>query len=620
MKSTAVKWLPTVPSWLKRHIPALDWLAHYERKHLPGDALAGVIVASLLIPQAMAYALLAGLPPQVGLYASLLPLAVYALLGSSRFLSVGPSALLSLLVATQVAAFAAPGSPRYLAYAMATALIVGVLQIAMGAARLGVLTNFLSQPVLSGFTSAAACLIALSQVKHLLGLPLPPTEHLHELLRELARAVPQTRWPTVAISAASVLMLLAFQHLLPRFLARWKALPPAVAQSVSKSGPIIVVILGTAIVAAFKLGARFGVRIIGEIPSGLPSFALPGLAVAEFLPLIPLAVTVSLIGFLENISVAKALAAKRRQKVDSDQELVALGAANLAAGFTGGYPVSGSFARSTVNFTAGANTGLASLITVAVVGVAALYLMPLFHHLPQAVLAAIIIVAVTGLMDFRMPRRLWRYNKADAAALILTFVAVLALGVAKGILIGVASTVLLHLWRTSRPHMAVVGRVPNTEHFRNVRRHEVQTLRHVLLLRIDESLYFANAKYIEDFVLCAAAERPQLRHLVLICNAVNFIDASALETLTDLRARLQDAGIELNLTEVKGPVMNRLAGTEFLGQLGSDRVFLTTEEAYETLSSTSSSPASSAIAPGRDRVSAVESRRCAQRGTHHAGP
>ncbi len=570
-------------SWLKRFVPALEWLAHYERKHLRGDALAGVIVATLLIPQAMAYALLAGLPPQVGLYASLLPLAVYAMLGSSRFLSVGPSALLSLLILTEVGALAEPGSSRYLAFAMATALIAGAMQIAMGAARVGVITNFLSQPVLSGFTSAAACLIALSQVKHLLGVPLPPTDHLHELLAELTRAVPQTRWPTVAISIASILLLLAFQYLLPRVLARWKAFPIALAQSLSKSGPIVVVIIGTAIAAAFHLGARNGVGIIGEIPSGLPRFALPALVASEFLPLIPLAFAISFIGFLENISVAKSLAAKRRQRVDSNQEFIALGAANLAAGVTGGYPVSGSFARSTVNFTAGANTGLASLITVAVVGLAALFLMPLFHHLPQAVLAAIIIIAVTGLIDFAMPRRLWRYNKADAAALILTFVAVLALGVEKGILIGVASTIILYLWRTSQPHMAVVGRVSNTEHFRNVRRHEVQTLPHVLLLRIDESLYFANAKYIEDFVLCAAAERPQLRHLVLICNAINFIDASALETLTDLRTRMQDAGIELYLTEIKGPVMDRLADTEFLEQLGSERIFLTTADAYEKL-------------------------------------
>jgi len=580
-----VKPLPIILSWLKARVPALDWLAHYQRRHLAGDALAGVIVATLLIPQAMAYALLAGLPPEVGLYASLLPLAIYALLGSSRFLSVGPSALLSLLIVTQVAALAEPGSPRYLVFAMATALVAGVMQIAMGAARLGVLTNFLSQPVLSGFTSAAACLIALSQAKHLLGVTLPPTHDLRELLGELARAVPQTRWPTVAISLTSVLVLLAFRDLLPRILARWKALPAALAQSLVKSGPIVVVIVGAALVAAFHLGARHGVSIIGEIPGGLPRFAFPALAASEFLSLAPLAFTVSFIGFLENISVAKSLAAKRRQKVDSDQEFIALGAANLAAGVTGGYPVSGSFARSMVNFTAGAHTGLASLITVAVVGLAALLLMPLFHHLPHAVLAAIIIVAVSGLIDFRMPRRLWRYNPADAAALILTFVAVLTVGVTQGIVIGVGSTILLYLWRTSRPHLAVVGRVGNSAQFLNVRRHEVQTLPHVLLLRVDESLYFANSKYVEDWVLGAAAERPQLRHLVLICSAINFIDASALETLTGLEIRLRDAGIQLSLAEVKGPVMDRLARSDLIEQLGHERIFRTTQAAYEKFKS-----------------------------------
>ena len=570
-------------SWLVRLVPALDWLVHYRRKHLPGDVVAGVIVATLLVPQAMAYALLAGLPPQVGLYAGMLPLAVYALLGSSRFLSVGPSALLSLLIVTEVALLAEPGSPRYLALAVATAVLVGVMQIVLGLVRMGVITNFLSQPVLSGFTSAAAFLIALSQVKHLLGVDLPQTEHLHQRLTELARALPQTDWFTLAISAVSVVLLLAFHYLLPWVLGRWTRLPVVVVQSLSKSGPIVVVIVGTVCVAAFRLGEHHGVSIIGQIPSGLPRFTFPEIAAADFLSLIPLSLTVSFIGFLENISIAKSLAAKRRQKVDSNQELLALGAANLTAGISGGYPVSGSFARSSVNFNAGANTGLASLITVAFLGLSALFLMPLFYHLPQAVLAAIIVIAVLGLIDFAMPRRLWRYNKADAAAWFLTFLAVLGVGIEKGILIGAASTIMLYLWRTSRPHMVVVGRVPQTEHFRNVQRYEVETLPHVLMLRIDESLYFANAKHIEDFVLCTAAEQLELRHLVLICNAVNFIDASALETLTDLRCQIQEAGIQLYLAEVKGPVMDRLAGTEFLEHLGRDRVFLTMQAAYEKL-------------------------------------
>lgn len=572
-------------SLLTRLVPAVDWLRHYERKHLPGDALAGVIVATLLIPQGMAYAMLAGLPPQFGLYASLLPLVVYALLSSSRFVAVGPVAMVSLLIANGVAGFAEPGSSLYLVFATATALVAGVMQIAMGAARLGVLTSFLSHPVLSGFSSAAAILIGLSQMKHLLGVKLPQTEHFHELLAQLALAVPQTNLPTLALGVASILVLLAFQYVLPRVLALWKKLPSLVAQSLSKSGPLFVVIVGTTIVGALGLGESRGVTIVGEIPRGLPKIAFPALGGSEFLTLIPLALTVGFVGFLESISVAKTLAAKRRQKVESNQELIALGAANVAAGLTGAYPVTGGFSRSVVNFSAGANTGLASLITAVLIAVSVLFLMPLFFHLPQAVLGAVIILAVAGLIDIATPRRLWRYNKADAAALLLTFVLVLALGIEKGILIGAASTILLYLWRTSRPHMAVVGRVPNTEHFRNVRRHEVQTLPHVLLLRIDESLYFANANYIEDFVLCAAAERPQLRHLVLICNAINFIDASALETLTDLRTRMQDAGIELYLTEVKGPVMDRLADTEFLQQLGHERVFLSTQAAYEMLAS-----------------------------------
>lgn len=589
-------------SWLKRLVPALDWLAHYERKHLPGDALAGVIVAALLIPQGMAYALLAGLPPQIGLYASLLPLAVYALLGSSRFVAVGPVAMVSLLIAAGVGEMAEPGSARYLAFATATALVVGAMQIAMGAARLGALTSFLSHPVLSGFSSAAAILIALSQVKHLLGVKLPQTEHFHESLAQLGGALPHARLPTLLISGASVLLLLAFQYLLPDLLARWKNFPSIAARSLAKSGPLFVVIVGTALVAGFQLGETRGVNIVGEIPRGLPKLALPALAASDFLPLIPLALTVSFVGFLESVSVAKSLAAKHRQKVESNQELIALGAANLAAGVTGAYPVTGGFSRSVVNFSAGANTALASLITAALIAVAVLFFTPLFYHLPQAVLAAVIIVAVAGLIDFATPRRLWCYNKADAAALLLTFVAVLALGIDNGILIGAASTIILYLWRTSRPHMAVVGRVANTERFRNVLRHETQTLPHVLMLRIDESLYFANATHIEDFVLCAVAERPQLRHLVVICSAINFIDASALETLTSLVTRLHDAGIQLYLTEVKGPVMDRLGRTEFLDQLGHERVFLTTQEAYEKLALASASRAPTPV--GTSEISA----------------
>ncbi len=570
-------------SWLTRLVPALVWLRHYERKHLPGDALAGVIVATLLIPQGMAYALLAGLPPEVGLYASMLPLAVYALLCSSRFVAVGPVAMVSLLVAHGVAELADPGSPRYLVLATATALVAGLIQIAMGAARLGSLANFLSHPVLSGFSSAAAIIIGLSQAKHLLGVRLPPAEHFHELPAQLLRALPRTHGPTLAIGVASMILLLGLQYLLPRALAAGRILPPVAAQTLSRTGPILVVILGTGIVAAFDPGEASGVHVVGEIPRGLSTLALPALGGSELLPLIPLALTVSFVGFLESASVAKTLASKRRQKVDSSQELIALGAANLAAGVTGAYPVTGGLSRSVVNFAAGANTPLASLITAALIAVSVLFLMPLFHHLPQAVLAAVLVVAVSGLIDFDTPRRLWRYDRADAGALVLTFLAVLALGIGQGILVGTASTILLHLWRTSRPHIAVLGRIAGSGQFRNVLRHKTHTLPHLLMMRIDESLFFANAEHVEDFMLCAAAERPRLRHLVLVCSAINSIDGSALETLTRLVARLRDAGIQFHLAEVKGPVMDRLARTGLVEHLGAGRVFPSAQAAYERL-------------------------------------
>lgn len=577
-------------SWLKRLVPAHHWLAHYERKYLPGDVLAGVIVATLLIPQGMAYALLAGLPPQFGLYASLLPLVVYALLGSSRFLAVGPVAMVSLLIANGVSEVAQQGTSHYLVLASATALLVGVIQVAMGVARLGVLTNFLSQPVLSGFSSAAAILIALSQVRNLLGLEIQQTDHFYELFTQLARALPLTNLPTLAISAGSILLLLVFQYMLPRVFKLHKNRPSTLAQSVTRSGPLFAVIFGTAIVAMFDLGNTSGVNILGEIHRGLPNLSLPILGSLDYQSLFPLALTISFVGFLESISVAKTLASKRRQSVDPNQELIALGAANVTAGLSGAYPVTGGFSRSVLNFSAGANTGFASLITAVLISVSVLFLMPLFYYLPHAVLSSIIMIAVAGFIDFATLRRLWRYNKADAAALIFTFFSVLTIGIEKGILLGVFLTIFLYLWRTSRPHMAVVGRVPNTQHFRNVLRHDVETLPNVLMLRVDESLYFVNAKYVEDYVLCAIGKRPLMQHLVLICSAINFIDASALETLSSLITRLHDGGIKLYLTEVKGPLMDRLSRTEFIDQLGRERVFMTTQEAYQKFATEAQSP------------------------------
>jgi SulP family sulfate permease len=331
------------------------------------------------------------------------------------------------------------------------------------------------------------------------------------------------------------------------------------------------------------LNGQAGIKIVGEVPAGLPSLTLPILDLNLWQLLLPTAVAISFVGYMESISVGKSLASKRRQKVDANQELVALGAANLGATLTGGYPVTGGFSRSVVNFSAGANTGLASIITAGLIALTVIFLTPLFYYLPQAVLAAIIIVAVFGLIDVATFKHVSRYNKADAASLLITFFAVLIIGVEAGIVVGVIATILLFLWRTNRPHVAIVGRVGESETYRNVRRHQVKTCPHVIAMRIDESLYFANTKFLEDKVLCSITDRPEVKHLVLIGIAVNFIDASALETLESLIDELRDAGVQLNLAEIKGPVMDRLKAIGFVDKIGAEHIFLSTHEAMQAL-------------------------------------
>jgi SulP family sulfate permease len=564
-------------------VPSLIWLRRYQRADLPGDVLAGLIVAIMLVPQGMAYAILAGLPPQVGLYASILPLIVYGLLGTSRTLAVGPVAIVSLLVASAVGPLAGGNAALTLQLALTLALLSGVIQVGMGLLRLGFLVNFLSHPVLSGFTSAAAIVIGFSQVKTLLGIKLSSSDGFFQSVALTLERLGETQPVTLAIGLLSIALLFYFRGGLGKHLRRL-GLPAPLITIATKSGPLVVAALGTLLVAAFNLDQRAGVAIVGQVPAGLPPLSVPSFAPDVLTVLLPAALTISLVGYMESISVAKALASKRRQKVDADQELVALGAANLAAAFSSGYPVTGGFSRSSVNFSAGANSGLASLITAGLIALTVLFLTPTFYYLPNTVLAAIIIVAVIGLIDLHTLRHVWRYNKADAASLLITFGAVLALGVDAGILVGVATSIALYLWRTSRPHMAVVGRVGDSEHFRNVLRHEVQTCPHVVAVRVDESLYFANTAYLEGRLLGMVAERPEVRHLLLICSAVNFIDASALETLEAMLQELRDAGADLWLAEVKGPVMDRLLAIGFIDELGHDHVFLSTHQAMNALS------------------------------------
>jgi len=566
---------------LRRFLPVLSWLPQYDRRAFAGDGLAGLIVAIMLVPQAMAYALLAGLPPEVGLYASILPLIVYGLLGSSRTLAVGPVAIVSLMVASTLGPLAQDGTIGYVAGAVLLAFMSGVLLLAMGIARFGFVVNFLSHPVISGFTSAAALVIAFSQLKHLLGFDIPRSHLITETLAHAAAHINQLSGVTVAITVASLLILLGWKG----WFARWLSgmgVPPAIVEPLSKAGPLVAVLVTTSTVWAFGLVSN-GVKVVADVPAGLGPLTLPTFDLTLLEQLLPAAFLISVVGFLESVSVAKSLASKRRQKVDANQELIALGAANVGASLTGGYPVTGGFSRSMVNFTAGAVTPLASVITAVLVALTALLLTPLLYFLPKATLAAIIIVAVAGLIDPQALRESWAYSKADAISLLTTFAGVLVLGVETGIVVGAGLSIALYMWRTSRPHVAVLGRVENTEHFRNVLRHQVQTDPRVLAVRIDESLYFANCAALEERLLAEIAEHRDVEHLVLVMSAVNFIDTSALDVLANLIENLREAGVTLHLAEVKGPVMDGLNRVDFTRALGDGQVHLSMHAAMTAL-------------------------------------
>lgn len=566
---------------VRKLVPSLDWAGHYQRGDLPGDLMGGLLVAIMLVPQSMGYAMIAGLPPEVGLYASIVPVVIYGILGSSRTLAVGPVAIVSLMTASALGDIVEAGTADYLTAAVTLAFLSGAALIAMGLFRFGVLVNFLSHPVISGFTSAAAIVIALSQVRHLLGLGVPRGNAV-ETVWHLLAALPQTNLTTVTIGMASIAIIVAMRDVIARVLDRRGASHIAV-QLISRSGPLVVVGLGASLTAFAGLHESAGLAIVGSIPAGLPTLAWPQIDLVLLDNLLPPALLIAFVGYLESISVAKALAAKRRQKIDPDQELIALGTANIGAAFTGGYPVTGGFSRSVVNFTAGANTPLASIITAGLIALALLFLTPAFYFLPQAVLAAIIVVAVVSLIDLESIVRAWRYNKSDGAAQSATIVLVLAVGVEVGILVGIGLSLVLYLWRTSEPHFAVVGQVPGTEHYRNVKRHRVRTDPAILLIRVDENLYFANAGYLESHIQHTVAERPHIKHLVLICSAVNFIDTSALETLENLIENLRSAGITLHLAEIKGPVMDRLKKTKFLEHLQPGEIFFFKHQAAQSL-------------------------------------
>jgi len=564
---------------LSRVLPILKWGRFYNRADLINDLLAALIVTIMLVPQSLAYALLAGLPPEVGLYASMLPLICYAFFGSSNGLAVGPVAVISLMTAAAIGVIAESGTIGYLEAAIVLTFLSGLILLCMGLLRLGFLANFLSHPVISGFITASGLIIALSQTKHLLGIDTGGHNLLEiggSLLTNLALFNPAT----LALGMLALALLWwarkGFKPLLRRL-----GFKPRVALPLSRTGPIWAILITTALVVVFNLDER-GVATLGVIPSGLPTLRLPLWDLALCSKLIGSAVLISLVGFVESISVGQTMAAKRRESIDPNQELLGLGVANIGAAISGGMPVTGGFSRTVVNVDAGAETPAAGIFAALGMACTAIFLTPYLAMLPKATLAATIIVAVLALIDIKILKQTWRYSKSDFLALVVTIAITLTVSVEVGICIGVALSIFTFLYRTSQPHFAVLGQLPGTEHFRNVKRHKVIVSERVLSIRIDASLYFANARYLESCILQSVAAQPKVKDLIIVCTAVNDIDSSALESLESIMRRLSSAGIRLHFSEVKGPVMDKLQRTDFIDQL-SGEMYLTQYQAMQSL-------------------------------------
>ena len=566
---------------LARWLPISHWLRRYTREDFGGDLVAGILTAILLVPQGMAFALLAGLPPQVGLYASILPPIVYAALGTSRALAVGPVSVAAIMVAYALQDLP-PGSDPAAAALMLAALAAGILLL-MGLLRLGVLATLLSHPVLSGFTSAAAVIIIASQLPSLTGVPLPGATSFADFPAALLDAIARTSLATAALGIGAIVLLLAARTPLERFLVKLGMQGPRVVL-VSRASPLAVVLLSTLAVSAWSLHQRSGVAVVGAIPAGLPELGFDSLPWNIAPALLPAALLIGLVSYVESLSIAKSLANRNRQRIDANQELIALGGANFAAAVSGGMPVAGGFSRTMVNYNAGARTQLASLVTAALVGLVAAFFAHLLSTVPKAALAAIIVVAVVKLIDLRGALAVWRYDRLDGGVLAITAAAVLIIGIEIGLAIGIAASLGSLVLRMSRPHIAVLGRIAGSEHFRNVRRHRVETWPQLLFMRVDENMTFTNAGRIESAIVSEIAAHPPVIHVILVMSSVSVIDSTAVESMERLAQSLRPSGVSLHLSDVKGPVMDRLRHSNLLAAIAPGQVFLSANVAAEDLS------------------------------------
>lgn len=555
---------------LLAQLPLLSALKDYDRESFKGDMSAGLTTAVMLVPQSMAYAMLAGLEPIIGLYAATLPTAIYALMGSSRVLAVGPVAMVSLLVAGGVAPLAGADPVLYAAYATLLMLMVGAMQFGMGMARLGFLVKYLSHPVIAGFTWAAALIIGFSQFKHVLGVPIERSHHIHSIILQAIDQAGAIHWITLSIAIATIVTLLVLKKVSPRF-PRF----------------LLVVGLGTLAVWSFDLQAA-GVAHVGDVPSGLPAFTPVSWDMGALRALFPTALAISLVAFMESIAVAKSFARQHGQTIDANQELRALGMANLGGAFFLGYPVTGGFSRTAVNAEAGAKSALAGLVTAATVALALLFLTPLFFFLPKAVLAGIIMTAVFGLIDLKEAKHIWLLSKADFALLATTFLATLTLGIELGIGIGVIASLGWFIMANSTPHVAVLGRLPSTAIYRNVERYpEAIRMDGVVALRIDGPLFFANTTFLTNTIMTLVDENPEpASSVVLDAAAIGSVDASGAATLVDLAQTLKSRDIQLWLCTVRGPVRDALEAAGLYHLLPKNRLVDQVQEAMDRTATT----------------------------------
>jgi SulP family sulfate permease len=566
--------------WVSNYFPIASWLKSYSKQYFNGDIFAGIITAILLVPQGMAYAMLAGLPAQVGLYASILPPAIYAFLGSSRTLSVGPVSIAAIMIASALSApeITLLGSP--VENAIILAAEGGIILLVMATLRMGGLVNFISHPVLSGFTSGAALLIVLSQIPHLLGLS---KNQCGIDISCYSDYLQQINSYTTALGLFSLTLLFFFNSPLLATLKRFNVSNVYVT-GISKCAPLLAVVITTCVVAIYQLAENQHVAIVGEIQPGLPTISFAFINnIVQWKALLPSAIFIAIIAYVESVAIAKVTAKLRNQKINPNQELIALGAANIATAFSGGMSVAGGFSRTMVNFSAGARTQMAMLIAVIILSIAVIFFTEQFTYIPKAALAAVILIAISPLIKLREIITTWKYDKGDGIAELITLLGVLIFGIEEGIAFGVLITILSYLRRTSQPHIAVVGRIKDTDHFRNINRHQVETWGDLLLIRIDENISFANVSFIIDFIEEQTAKHAKLRHLVLVFSSVSHIDTTAFEALENLINSLKSQGILLHLAEVKGPVMDQLKQTNFINHLKPGEIFFQTIEAVDKL-------------------------------------